>query len=288
MGESVASPMRERVGAAMGASRGRREVLVWWVVAFLAFRTLIPLFSRVPSPISRPVLVVLFMLLSLMGPRLLASLSLPLGWRLPLIPLLAALSLVAAAAQTGAAGPTSAALLAGYSDLFLILCAGAVGLTVAGLFREPNILVPVALVSGLVDYWGVNYGTTAQVLQHAPQVVSKLSVQMPVPAASGGVDFSIGIGFGDFVFFTTFLACARRFALRERLTFWLGFAMLLGAMAVVVMADRNIPALAPMAVAFLGANWGRFQLQRGEVQAMGYAALIVAALIGLWMVLRHG
>ncbi|MBI3946506.1 MAG: hypothetical protein HY321_11350 [Armatimonadetes bacterium] len=265
--------------------RRRREALLPWALCFLALRALVPYAGHWPPMLVRPAAIILFMLLSFWGPRLAAPIALPPRLRAALLPLLAGLSLLTAYAQTGADSAPAAALLSGYSDLFLIAAAVLLGQVLAGIFREPSILVPVAVVAAGVDYWGVNYGTTHEVLKKAPDVVSKLSVQVPLP---GLMDVPLGIGFGDFVFFTVFLACAVRFGLRERLTFWLGFLFLLGGMAVVVAADLNVPALVPMAVAFLLANVGRFRFQRSEAVAMGYAALIIAALIGLVVVLRHG
>lgn len=263
----------------------RREVVWLWALSFLALRTLVPYARGWPPWLVRPTALLLFMLLSFLGPRLAAPFSLALKWRIALVPLLASLSLIAAHAQPGAATPPAAALLSGFSDLCLIGTAVVVGQILADLFREPNLLVPAAVVAAVVDFWGVNYGTTQQVLKKAPHVVSKLSVHVPLP---GMTDVPLGIGFGDFVFFTLFLTCAVRFGLRERLTFWLGFLLLLGAMGVVVALNLNVPALVPMAAAFLLANVGRFRFQRSEVRAMGVAGLLLATLIGIWMVLRHG
>ena len=270
-------------GEARQAPDRQREVLLLWGLCFLAFRTLVPFAAGMAGPVWRPLFVVAFMFLSLLGPRLAAPLRLAPGRRVLFFVLFAGLSLLTAFAKPGALSGPSAALLDAYSDLFLIAAAAMLGHILAGLFREPSILAPVAIASALVDYWGVYFGTTKTVIEKHPDLVSKLSVQVPIP---GMVDFPIGIGFGDFVFLAMFLVCALRFGMRERLTFWLSLAFLATAMMIVVYVGPNVPALVPMAVAFLAANVGCFRLQRAEAMAMLYAALIVGAVVAVVAAVR--
>lgn len=266
----------------------QRERVLLWMLLFLGFRALLPLAGSLPRQAVLPGAVLLSMLLALWGPRVAAPIAVPSRWRILLFVLFAALSLGVATALPGAATRHAAVLLGAFSDLFLIAAAVMLGQFLAGLFREPNLLVPAAVAAAVIDYWGVYHGTTRAVIEQHSDWVPKLSVQVPVPGAPGMPDLQLGIGFGDFVFLTLFLVCARQFGLRERRTFWLSFALLVGAMSFVVIFDRNVPALLPMSVAFLLANVGRFRFQRSEVFAMLYAALILAAAVGLVLVLRHG
>lgn len=288
---AVAASERMKIGRPTGGAdppgRQRERVLLWMLV-FLGFRTLLPLAGALPREAVVPAAVLLSMLLALWGPRIAAPASIPSRWRVPLFILFAALSFGVAGALPGAEMRYPAALLGAFSDLFLIAAAVALGQFLAGLFREPNLLVPAAVAAAVIDYWGVYYGTTRAVIEQHSDWVPKLSVQVPVPGAPGMPDLQLGIGFGDFVFLTLFLVCARQFGLRERLTFWLSFALLVSAMSVVLVFDRNVPALVPMSVAFLLANVGRFRFQRSELFAMLYAALILAAAVGLVLVFRHG
>lgn len=265
----------------------RARHLAIWIILFLLLHTFAPLAGALPAPLAHPTLLLCFMFFSLLGPRLLAPLILPVLYQVLFLLGAGALSLLTASAQFLVAARyhaiLPAAFLAGLSDLLLIVTAALCGQLLSRLFREPNILVPAAIVAGLIDYWGVYFGTTRAVLEHHASVVSKLSVQVPLP----NVDMQIGIGFGDFVFMTLFLACARRFSLREGLTFWLSFLFLLTAMTFVVFTGMNVPALVPMSAAFLIANIGRFRFQRSEVLALIYAALIVATLIGVFIFLGH-
>jgi len=150
------------------------------------------------------------------------------------------------------------------------------------------VTTPAAIAAAVIDYWGVYHGTTRAVIEQHSEWVPKLSVHVPVPTSPGLPDLSLGIGLGDFVFLTLFLASARRFGLRERRTFWLSFLFLVSAMAVVLLFDRNVPALVPMSAAFLLANVGRFRFQQSELRAMLYAAVIVAVVVGLVLVFRYG
>lgn len=275
-------------GGGSRADRQRRLMLLW-VLGFLGFRVVVPLAAFLPLSASlvRPVALLAFMLLSLLGPRLIGPLPLRPVWRALLFPILAALSLATAGALPGTSTASAGLLLSAFSDLFLIGAASVLGALLAGFLREPNILVPASVVAALVDFWGVYFGTTRMVLERHQEVVSKLSVQVALPALPGALDLQIGIGFGDFVFLSFFLVCARRFDLREGRTFWFSFVFLLAAMAIVVWLGPNVPALLPMAAAFLAANAGCFRLQRSEALAMLYAGLIIAVLLGGWIFL-HG
>ncbi|HHX39417.1 MAG TPA: hypothetical protein GX715_05580 [Armatimonadetes bacterium] len=266
----------------------QRERILLWVLLFLGLRTLLPLAVFLPRPVAVPAAMLLAMLVALWGPRVAAACSLPARWGLPLFILFGICSFAVAGVLPGAATPHAAVLLHAFSDLFLIAAAIALGQALAALFREPNLLVPAAIAAAVIDYWGVYYGTTRAVIEQHSEWVPKLSVHVPVPTSPGLPDLSLGIGLGDFVFLTLFLASARRFGLRERRTFWLSFLFLVSAMSVVLLFDRNVPALVPMSAAFLLANAGRFRFQRSELRAMLYAALILAVVVGLVLVFRYG
>ncbi len=266
----------------------QRERILLWILLFLGLRTLLPLAVFLPRPVAIPAALLLAMLVALWGPRVAAACSLPVHWGLILFILFGACSFAVAGVLPEATTPHAGILLHAFSDLFLIAAAIALGQALAALFREPNLLVPAAIAAAVIDYWGVYHGTTRAVIEQHSEWVPKLSVHVPVPTAPGLPDLGLGIGLGDFVFLTLFLACARRFGLRERRTFWLSFLFLVSAMAVVLLFDRNVPALVPMSAAFLLANVGRFRFQQSELRAMLYAAVIVAVVVGLVLVFRYG
>lgn len=261
------------------------RVLLLWALAFLAFRVLFVRLDGLPPSLALPVGVAVFMLLSLLGPRYAAPLRLPPVVSLLGFMLFGALSLGIAAWWGGPPPRPLPVPLAAVADLCLILAAIALGHLLLRLFREPNLLVPAAVAAAVIDYAMVYSpsGTTRALLEQHAEVVDKLSVAVPVP---GMPDLQLGVGFGDFVFLSLFLAAAVRFDLRERRTFWVCTAFLVVAMALVALTGVPVPALVPMAIAFVVANAGRIRFAREEVRAMGVVALVIAAAAVLALVAR--
>lgn len=176
----------------------------------------------------------------------------------------------------GTQPPEASAFLLPWENLFLMVAAMLLGYSFSFMIKEAGLLLPVALVAGMVDYWGVYYGTTHQVLKKAPHIVSKLSTQMP---SLGGVGPVLTIGFGDFFFLTLFLSCLHRFNLHTAKTFnafllWLALALFL-----VLFLEIPIPALVPMAIAVLTVNPELRRLTPQEV----VATVVVIILVGFFL-----
>lgn len=170
----------------------------------------------------------------------------------------------------------ASALLLPWENLFLMVTAILLGYSFSFMIKEAELLLPVTLVAGMVDYWGVYYGTTHQVLKKAPHIVSKLSSQMP---SLGGVGPVLTIGFGDFFFLTLFLSCLHRFNLNIAQTFnafllWLALSLFL-----VLFLDIPVPALVPMAIAMLTVNP---ELRRLTPQEK-IATVVVVILVGFFL-----
>ena len=86
---------------------------------------------------------------------------------------------------------------------------------------------------------------------------------------------TLTIGPADFVFMAFFLSCAHRFRLDVRRTLISIFVALTLALYFVLLAPWPVPALLPMAAAFLIVNFRQFKLSRQELQAVCAAAVIV-------------
>jgi len=166
-----------------------------------------------------------------------------------------------------------------WQNMLMILAAVLFGCLVSLAIREPGILFPGALVAGMVDYWGVYHGTTMYFIQAAPNVVSAVSVKMP--AVSLAVPMPPSIGPGDFVFLGVFFAALYRLRMRVSTTFWLFLALLVPSLVVVLVLGIDIPALVPMAVAMVLANFGEMRLSRSEMFATLYVVLAVAGLLAV-------
>ena len=172
----------------------------------------------------------------------------------------------------------------------LALTAGltALGVMLSRIVREPNVLLPVALVAMPIDYVGAmtSVGFTSNVVKHAPDIVSRVSVHVPHLT---GIHIYALIGPGDALFIAFFLAAVQRLEMNLRGTFWWMFGLLTAAIVTVLLTGFPIAALVPMGVAMIAANWRYFHLKRAEVFAVLYAACIIFVLVGVFYLLsaRH-
>jgi len=269
-----------------------------WPVAYVILRVAAP-FVRMPHPAVGSVLAtVLFLLVPLMWLRRVSE------WRLRFrigFPAFVALALVWSEIRLGL--PTGVlglipwnhhlnalhamALVAHpIADIALISAAALLGTLLSRIISDPKMLLPVAFVGAVVDYWGVYLGTTAAFIHAAPELVQKASAEIPAFGSAyqpQGLHIASFVGFGDWLFLTMFLAVAWRYDLQPRRTFWALLGFLVPAMLIVVFGGLNyLPAIVPMALAVFAVNGRRLKLSREETFASLYALLLVAALIGAY------
>lgn len=159
------------------------------------------------------------------------------------------------------------------------------GILLSRIIREPNVLLPVALVAMPIDYLGAMtpIGFTQNTVATNPALVRALSV--PVPSIGGGGQHHGGIhpiafiGPGDALFMAFFFAVVLRLDMNVRGTFWWMYGLLTATMLLVLFSDVNVAALIPMGLAVLVANRFFFKLKREEVFATLYAGLLIMALV---------
>jgi len=171
---------------------------------------------------------------------------------------------------------------------FLLILTGAFfGQIIARLIRERALLVPVAIIAGLVDFWGVYWGFVNHVSKAAPAAISGMataateSVRIPTDvhlpaqlAVFGNINPPQNIGIGDFVFLALFLTCAYRLGFSPKRTMWGIFAGLLIASILIAMNGSTVfglpiqfdylPGLVFISGGVLLANIGYWQLSRNE------------------------
>jgi hypothetical protein len=153
------------------------------------------------------------------------------------------------------------------------------------LVRELKLLLPVAVVLALVDLYVVfGGGLVAQANQNrapALQAMQSLTVSLtPRPSPNVRGPAPLAVGFADFLFIALFFACFARFRVPARRTFVLLCSILCLYMAAVIVLRLDLPALVPIAIVVIGANWTAFRYSRDEAFAMLYAGLIVAGVLG--------
>ena len=160
------------------------------------------------------------------------------------------------------------------------------GILLSRIIREPNVLLPVALIAMPIDYLGAmtSIGFTQNVVTQNPRLVKALSVPVPAVGSSPqhhGALHAVGfIGPGDALFMAFFFAVVLRLSMNVRGTFWWMYGLLTLTMLIVLSPlGFNIAALVPMGLAVLLANFRYFNLKREEVFATLYAAILILALV---------
>jgi len=182
----------------------------------------------------------------------------------------------------------------GADAVFVLACVLA-GRLLSRILRERNIMLPIAIVLALTDVFTVFVGPVALLLARAPRVVEQFSMKLPAVGSAAGPEGAAGLthfatlGLGDIIFAAVLLVGAARFDLNFRGTFWWILGLVGGGLAlfVAVPAIEHMPVLPLMAVAFLIANRGRFELSREERRVTIVAFIFVAALLAGLGVLAH-
>jgi|GEM_PF-578554 len=159
------------------------------------------------------------------------------------------------------------------------------GILLSPIIREPNVLLPVALVAMPIDYLGAMtaIGFTKQMVEKHPSIVKGVSV--PVPSIGGAAHHAglapiAFIGPGDVLFVAFFFAVVLRLNMNVRGTFWGIYGLLTATMVYVLSPGSiNVGALVPMGIAVLVANFAYFKLKREEVFATIYATILVLVLV---------
>ncbi|HEX2950630.1 MAG TPA: hypothetical protein VHV83_13865 [Armatimonadota bacterium] len=192
---------------------------------------------------------------------------------------------------------------------FLILTGMFFGRMVSRLIRERALLVPVAIISGMIDFWGVYWGPVNAMSENAPAAVSGIgsaaTVSASVPPAAiehlsgplavlAKITPPDSIGIGDFVFLTLFLACAYRLGFSAKRIMWGIFCGLLLASAIMALDGQTIlghditieylPGLLFICGGVLLSNLRAWKLARQEWAMTGVLVVLLASLISVSVV----
>jgi hypothetical protein len=176
-------------------------------------------------------------------------------------------------------------LLLTANNLFLPAAAALGGTALGRRFGHPNTLLAAAGFAAFFDIVMVTMGTVAVALQHAPQVVSAVSVGGPIGVPGGRalpLLSTVTIGPADVLFIAIFLAGVARLGLERRATLVALYVLLLAALAVAQLTPLPGPALAPMGLAVVLANARHARFTRDEKVALLYGgafALVLAAVM---------
>jgi hypothetical protein len=163
-------------------------------------------------------------------------------------------------------------------DISRIAAACFLGYIVSFALRDKNIILPIAAFAAYLDIWTVTIGPTSHFLATVPEVVQRVSAQMPLPRSYHGAAPSF-IGPADFVFLAVFFGAIYRLKMEAARTFWFTTFLLSAAMLVVMLVEQvpGIPALVPMGIAVVAANFRHFKLSKQEK----WSVLIVSTILVL-------
>ena len=278
------------------ASLNVRVMAILALAAYLAFDLLLP---RVPLPHHLSPLTAVGLVFATTAPFMLLQLWLAQAVvNLKLRPLISAALMVSFAAlwfaivwyvrphRSWAYGSNEVIFILRPILLGLTITLGCAffGILLSPIIREPNVLLPVALVAMPIDYIGAMtpIGFTQNAVANNPHLVQALSV--PVPTVGSGAHHGAlhpiaFIGPGDALFMAFFFAVVLRLNLNTRGTFWGMYGLLTATMLLVLFKGLNIAALIPMGLAVVIANCHFFRLKREEVFATIYAAGLIIVLV---------
>lgn len=268
-----------------------RQTAIWAALAYLAFSAFVPLIPVHPHRLNivfvLALLVVptaLFMLLQLWVGRAFVCLRprpIPCVLAAGVAALVWLLVFLWVHPYRGLTGPVNGWLFLLRSllvNLSITVACTFFGILLSRIVREPNVLLPVALVAMPIDYIGAMtpIGFTQNAEHHHPAIVQAVSVSVPTVGGLHPISF---IGPGDALFVAFFLAVVLRLDLNLRGTFWTMYILLTVTMLLVLFTGLPIAALVPMGLAVLLANGMRMHLQRSEVFATIYAIALVLTLV---------
>lgn len=265
------------------------SALIYLFLYYLITSTrFMPFLERLKGPVLMGVgmfiSLVPLMLLQLLLVRYLSAWRGPIPARIAAFVLSAAIwggLLVLFGAVQGPPGMFLDLVLGPWTNLTLIVMAVLLGTFISLAIKDAPLMLPVLLVGGMVDYWGVYYGTTHHFVENAPEIVERVSAKVPTVSFGGVYVPPTMIGPGDFLFLGIFFACMYRFDFDVKRTFWAFYGLLLVSLVLVNVFPIPIPALVPMAIAMLGVNWRKLKLSRAETFATLYGlGFLTLVLIG--------
>jgi hypothetical protein len=204
--------------------------------------------ARLDRPSDDVALAVVALVALPLGTGIVTALAAGFHNRRPVLVGAAVVGLALAAGGTLADLPTAA-------GLGKMLAAGALGMLFIGMLERAWHVAVVALLVIAVDTYSVFAGPTKQLLESGGDVVSTFTVPFTAPGVYGAA----GIGVTDFLFLGLFCSAALHWRLRPGLTIALCGLSFSASIAVAQLADRAVPALPLLSLAFVLPNIGRLR-----------------------------
>lgn len=192
-----------------------------------------------------------------------------------------------------AGSPFLAGLFNALSQTGLLLWVFGLGVLLATIIRDRNIILPVAVAGALFDIWLVfaPEGVAHRAVQGPQRIIGAIAFQLPQPQvhSAGGFARPLAyVGPADFMFLTMFFTVLFKFQMKTRQTLWAMIPTLAAYLLVVLVFGNEsigpfrlgaLPALVPIGLVVLLVNFREFRLTRQEA-----IATVLVAVIGFVLV----
>ncbi len=168
-----------------------------------------------------------------------------------------------------------------------IWCVG-LGAMIATGVKDRNILIPISIFLIGFDTFLVlsPKGVVRMQLVQSPDIFQRMASQLPALSggpATGHVSAGAYVGPADFVFLAMFMIALYRFELKAKETARLVIPVLLVYMLVVIIGGVALPALVPIGICILVANYREFKLTKDEKQStVGLTVVVLGLLAYTW------
>jgi hypothetical protein len=160
---------------------------------------------------------------------------------------------------------------------FFLWCMG-LGVLVATLLKDKNLIIPVSLFLAAYDVFLVltPMGITKKIMQAAPEVLPAIGYKIP---SIGNVAPYAIIGPADFLFMGMFFVSIYRFKMKSRETLlWLIPAILV--YLLLSMFVKALPLLVPIGLTVLIVNWKEFNMNKEERNSTIGLFVVLALVLG--------
>lgn len=160
---------------------------------------------------------------------------------------------------------------------FFLWCMG-LGVLVATLLKDKNLIIPVSLFLAAYDVFLVltPMGFTKKIMQAAPEVLPAIGYK--IPSIGNLAPYAI-IGPADFLFMGMFFVSIYRFKMRSRETLlWLVPAILV--YLLLSMFVKALPLLVPIGLTVLIVNWKEFNMNKEERNSTIGLFVVLAFVLG--------
>lgn len=187
----------------------------------------------------------------------------------------------------GGQGPVSGILGAVSQAGLTTWCIG-LGALLTTLIKDKNLLIPISIFLIAYDAFLVltPVGFTQVILKKLPAALPTVGMQIPAAIANtaaqppgGKAEIGGYVGPADLVFIGMFFVALFRYGMKTRLTLTILIPTLVAYMGLVGITGIPLPAMVPIGLVLLIANWGEIRLSKQELGATIVLTLLCAGLL---------